>query len=115
VFTAPLKVYPETKGVPLEEMDIVFGEGRIQSYIAISDRRLNIIIGGENKHAGYSSSGGLSRWFKRIFRKVGSRPFTEGEESYRPLRADHDHDEDENDGEEYEMIKRNPGHESESK
>ena len=35
-----------------------------------------------------------------------------------PFRADHDHDEaqdaDENDGEEYEMIKRNPGHERES-
>ena len=53
-----------------------------------------------------------------------TRTFTEREESsYTPLRADHDHDhdhdeaqdgDDENDGEEYEMIKRSPGHESES-
>ena len=84
---------------------------------------------GENKHARYSSSGGLSPWFKRIFAKDGSslgdnrtRTFAEGEGSYTPLRADHDHDHDhdegqdgeEDDGEEYEMIKRDPGHESES-
>ena len=48
------------------------------------------------------------------------RSFTEREDSYAPLRADHDNDldegqdDDEDEGEEYEMIKRNPGHESES-
>ena len=90
------------------------------------------MIGGENKHARYSTSGGLTRWFKRIFTKDSSnlgdnrtRTFTEPEgSSYTPLRADHDHDHDhdhdegqdgdEDEGEEYEMIKRNPGHESES-
>lgn len=87
------------------------------------------MIGGENKHARYSSSGGLTRWFKRIFTKDGSssgdnrtRTFTEQEGTYTPLRADHDHDPDHDEeqdadedvGEEYEMIKRNPGHESES-
>lgn len=86
------------------------------------------MIGGENKHARYSSSGGFTHWFKRIFTKDGSslsdnrtRTFSEPEESYAPLRGDHDHDhdhdeaqdDDEDDGEEYEMIKRNPGHESE--
>ena len=126
MFTAPFKVYPETKGVPLEEMDIVFGEGiyRFLSHIQISDRKF---IGGENEHDIYSSSGGLTRWFKRIFTKDGSsmgnnrsRSFTEREDSYAPLRADHDNDldegqdDDEDEGEEYEMIKRNPGHESEN-
>jgi hypothetical protein len=84
-----------------------------------------MVVGGENKHARYSSSGGITRWFKRIFSKDGSsignnrtRTFVEGEESYAPLRADHDHDEgqdgDEDVGEEYEMIKRNHDDESES-
>ena len=89
-----------------------------------------MIGGGENKHARYSSDEGLKGWFKRIFTKAGSsvgdnrtRTFTEREESsYAPLRADHDHDHDhdeeqeadEDEGEEYEMIKRNPGHERES-
>jgi hypothetical protein len=123
--------------VPLEEMDIVFGEGIFWflSRIQISDQRsfcLHIMIGGENKHARYSSSsGGLTRWFKRIFTKDGSsmgnnrtRSFTEREESYAPLRADHDHDHDhdhdegqdadEDEGEEYEMIKRKSSHDSES-
>lgn len=93
------------------------------------------MIGGENKHARYSSSGsssgGLTRWFKRIFTKDSSsmsnnrtRNFTEGIESYTPLRADHDHDHDhdhdegqdgeEDEGEEYEMIKRKSSHDSES-
>ena len=129
MLTALLKVYPETKGVPLEEMDIVFGEGmyRFPSRVQISDQ---ITIGGENKHARYASSGGFTSWFKRIFTKDGSsmgnnrtRNFTgEREESYAPLRADHDdhdHDDegqdgDEDEGEEYEMIKRNPGHEREN-
>ena len=127
MFTASLKVYPETKGVPLEEMDIVFGEGiyRFLGHNQISDQSfffLHIILG--NKHARYSSGGGPSRWFNRIFTKDGGssssdnrmRTFTEGEGSYTPLRADHDpdhdqdevQDDDENDGEEYEMIKRNP-------
>lgn len=79
------------------------------------------MIGGENKNARYSSSGGLTRWFERIFIKDSpsmgnnrTRNFTEPEESYTPLRADHDHDEgqdaDEDEGEEYEMIKRKSSH-----
>ena len=84
------------------------------------------MIGGENTHARYSSSGGLTRWFKFIFIKDGpsmgnnrTRNFTEPEESYTPLRADHDHDHDEgqdadeDEGEEYEMIKRKSSHDSE--
>lgn len=82
------------------------------------------MIGGETKRVRYSSSGGLTRWFKRIFTKDGSSnrtsTFTEQQESYTPLRADHEHDhdhdeeqdDDDDDIEEYEMIKRDPGHES---
>jgi hypothetical protein len=30
-----LSVYPETKGVPLEEMDVVFGEGNVETAVRI--------------------------------------------------------------------------------
>ena len=82
---------------------------------------------GENKHARYSSSGGLSRWLKRNFKEGSSNrsrgTFAEREESHVPLRVDHEHDHDddhegqdgdEDVGEEYEMIERNNRHESES-
>ena len=36
MLTVTLKAYPETKGVPLEEMDIVFGEG-IYRYLSHSN------------------------------------------------------------------------------
>lgn len=109
-------MYPETKGVPLEEMDMVFGEGM---YLFLSHSISNRHITGENK---CSSSGSLPGWFNRIFTKNGSssggnrtRTFTE-RESYTPLRADHDHEgqdgEENDDGEDYELIKRNPDHES---
>lgn len=35
-----IPVYPETKGVPLEEMDAVFGEGKLTSLRTVMSRRL---------------------------------------------------------------------------
>ena len=116
----PLKVYPETKGVPLEEMDVVFGEGRC--LLRKCDSLSDFSSGQENKDTRYFSGGGLINWIRRTFTKDSlssvdnrTRTFTE-RESYAPLREDHDHDDDddvqypdENDGEDYEMIKRNSG------
>ena len=120
-------MYPETKGVPLEEMDIVFGEGTLSVIELCSFIWFDIGGGGEgaNKHAKYSSSGS---WFKRLFIKDGSGSANNRtrstRESYTPLREDHDFDhdddhvevrdqeEDDDDGEDYEMITRSsPDHE----
>ena len=43
VFT-PLKAYPETKGVPLEEMDIVFGEGIYRFLSHIFRQLINFLL-----------------------------------------------------------------------
>lgn len=99
-----LTAYPETKGVPLEEMDIVFREGTFLSLESYSfpDQCFQLsLLGGEYKETRYSSD--------------------EGRASYAPLREDHDHDHDdhydvgdpeEHDGEDYEMIERTLGRES---
>ena len=104
IHSSLLTAYPETKGVPLEEMDIVFREGTFLSlshvHFLINFFQLSI-LGGQHKETRYS--------------------FDEGRASYAPLREDHDHDHDdhydvgdpeEHGGEDYEMIERNLGRES---
>jgi hypothetical protein len=42
-----------------------------------------MVVGGENKHARYSSSGGITQWFKHIFSNYGS----DGQGFEQPLRV----------------------------
>ncbi|KAL0569122.1 hypothetical protein V5O48_012850 [Marasmius crinis-equi] len=80
-------LYPETKGVPLEEMDAVFGEGDGKSHFSSlgpssSSERASFLSDSSaypprNAHTSSSNRG----WFGRLFRRNGSRKDVE----YEPL------------------------------
>ncbi|KAK0187690.1 general substrate transporter [Armillaria mellea] len=88
-------VYPETKGVPLEEMDAVFGEDENTGYktvpLSSTEEPASFLPGPsyppKAKHAKGTSSG----WVSRMFNRNGNRNgISEEEEALRPEEEDAD-------------------------
>ncbi|PBK75256.1 general substrate transporter [Armillaria solidipes] len=102
-------LYPETKGVPLEEMDAVFGEDENTGYktvpLSSTDEHASFLPGPSHppkaKHARGTSSGSSSGWVSRMFNRNGSRKnagVSEEEEALRPEEEDADFEMLERDG-----------------
>ncbi|KAG7445625.1 general substrate transporter [Guyanagaster necrorhizus] len=102
-------LYPETKGVPLEEMDAVFGEDEKSGYNTVpltsTDEHVSFLPGPsyppKSKHAKGMSSGSSSGWVSRLFTRNGSRKkvgASEEEEALRPEEEDTDFEMLERDG-----------------
>ncbi|KAF5336225.1 hypothetical protein D9758_014341 [Tetrapyrgos nigripes] len=98
-------LYPETKGVPLEEMDAVFGETDKLPSIALSSAAANertsfLPESGSayppkphSRASSRNNSGSGQGWLSRLFRRNDESRKDVGSE-YEPLHVDEEHEED---------------------